>query len=192
MRFWRRKIRLADLLLVPISLAYPFLVYFGLMRFSPLAVGVALIAFLLIRILLQRGRLGGRSELWLGLFVLGALLLLFLLDTLLAIKAYPVLISLSFAGLFGYSLIAPPPIIERVARMMEGELDDFARRYTRHVTEAWVIFFLLNAAISLWTALYASIEVWTLYNGFISYLLIGAMFGGEYLLRRHFKRRNAA
>ncbi len=192
MPFWRRKIRLPDLLLVLISLAYPFVVYVGLMRFSPLVVGAALVAFLLLRLLLQRGRRGGaRPETGLYLFVLGAVVLLFLLDQLLAVKAYPVLISLSFAALFGYSLLKPPPMIERIARAMEGELDAHAIRYTRHVTEAWVVFFLLNAALSLWTALYASLEIWTLYNGLISYLLIGGMFGGEYLLRQFVKRRKA-
>tara|TARA_R100000005_G_scaffold88808_1_gene58971 strand:+ start:4589 stop:5170 length:582 start_codon:yes stop_codon:yes gene_type:complete len=192
MPFWRRKVRPLDLLLVLISLAYPFVVYFGLMRFSPLVVGLALVAFLLLRIALQRGRrIGGRSEAGLYLFILGAVLLLLLLDELLAVKAYPVLISLSFAALFGFSLISPPPIIERIARAMEGELDDHAIRYTRRVTEAWVVFFLLNAAVSLWTAFYASLEIWTLYNGFVSYLLIGLMFGGEYLLRQYVKRRKA-
>ena len=115
MPFWRRKVRPLDLLLVLISLAYPFVVYFGLMRFSPLVVGLALVAFLLLRIALQRGRrIGGRSEAGLYLFILGAVLLLLLLDELLAVKAYPVLISLSFAALFGFSLISPPPIIERI------------------------------------------------------------------------------
>ena len=41
---WRRKVRPLDLLLVLISLAYPFVVYFGLVHFSPLTVGLALVA----------------------------------------------------------------------------------------------------------------------------------------------------
>ena len=76
--------------------------------------------------------------------------------------------------------------------MMEGELDAQAMNYTRHVTEAWVIFFLVNASISLWTALHADLALWTLYNGFISYLLIGLMFGGEYILRLFVKRKKVS
>ena len=36
-------------------------------------------------------------------------------------------------------------------------------------------------------ALYArhSREVWAIYNGFIVYLVIGTLLGGEWLLRRH-------
>ncbi|MDF2366736.1 hypothetical protein [Sneathiella sp.] len=192
MPFWRRKARPLDLLLVLISLAYPFVVYFGLMHFSPLTVGLALVTFLLLRLLLQRQRRAQRSEFGIYVAVIVAIVLLLTVNELLAIKAYPVLISLSFAVVFGYSLVNPPPIIERFARMMEGDLDARAIRYTRNVTVAWVVFFLLNAAISLWTALYADLETWAVYNGFISYILIGLMFGGEYILRQFVKRKKVS
>ncbi|WP_339630771.1 hypothetical protein [uncultured Sneathiella sp.] len=189
---WRRKVRPLDLLLVLISLAYPFVVYFGLVHFSPLTVGLALVVFLILRLLLQRHRRARRSEFGIYLAVLAAIAVLLMVNELLAIKTYPVLISLSFAVVFGYSLFNPPTIIERFARMMEGELDEQAIRYTRNVTVAWVVFFLLNAAISLWTALYGDLATWTLYNGFISYILIGLMFGGEFLLRQYVKRKKVS
>lgn len=189
---WRLKARPLDLLLVLISIAYPFIVYFGLMKFSPLVVGIALVAFLILRLLLNKRRQTRKSEAWIYLLVLGVVVALLAINEMLAIKAYPVLISLSFAVVFGYSLIYSPPIIERFARMMEDELDAQAINYTRHVTEAWVIFFLVNASISLWTALYADLAIWTLYNGLISYLLIGLMFGGEYILRLFVKRKKVS
>ena len=44
----------------------------------------------------------------------------------------------------------------------------------------------LGIAVALWTALHASDATWALYNGAIAYVLIGAMLGGEWLLRpRH-------
>ena len=176
---WRRKVRPLDLLLVLISLAYPFVVYFGLVHFSPLTVGLALVVFLILRLLLQRHRRARRSEFGIYLAVLAAITVLLMVNELLAIKTYPVLISLSFAVVFGYSLFNPPTIIERFARMMEGELDEQAIRYTRNV-------------ISLWTALYGDLATWTLYNGFISYILIGLMFGGEFLLRQYVKRKKVS
>jgi uncharacterized membrane protein len=33
-------------------------------------------------------------------------------------------------------------------------------------------------------------EVWTIYNGFIAYLLMGALFGGEFLVRRVVRRKD--
>jgi uncharacterized membrane protein len=47
-----------------------------------------------------------------------------------------------------------------------------------------VVFLLCNGAIALYTALVSSREVWALYNGLIAYGLMGAMFAGEWLVRR--------
>lgn len=41
----------------------------------------------------------------------------------------------------------------------------------------------MNGAIALATALWGSFEQWSLYNGLISYLLTGALLGGEYIVR---------
>ena len=79
-------------------------------------------------------------------------------------------------------------MIERVARLREPALPTAAVSYTRKVTIAWCVFFLLNGAIALYTALWASLEAWTLYNGFIAYLLIGLMFGVEWLIRRNVRQ----
>jgi uncharacterized membrane protein len=50
------------------------------------------------------------------------------------------------------------------------------------------VFFLINGAIALATALWASEAVWSLYTGVISYGLMGALFGIEFLVRLRFKR----
>jgi uncharacterized membrane protein len=36
--------------------------------------------------------------------------------------------------------------------------------------------------------MYTSLEVWALYNGLLAYLLMGAMFAGEWLVRRKVMR----
>lgn len=56
--------------------------------------------------------------------------------------------------------------------------------YLRKVTIAWLMFFLINAVISAATAISGSLKLWTLYNGFISYLAIGMMFAAEFLIRQ--------
>jgi len=60
------------------------------------------------------------------------------------------------------------------------------------VTIVWCVFLLLNGLVALWTALYASLELWTAYNGFVAYLLMGALFGGELLVRKFVRAREAA
>jgi uncharacterized membrane protein len=57
------------------------------------------------------------------------------------------------------------------------------------VTQVWCIFFAVNGALALVTALWASAATWSLYNGVIAYLLMGLLFAGEYGVRCHFKRR---
>jgi uncharacterized membrane protein len=101
-----------------------------------------------------------------------------------AMLYYPVLVNAALLAAFGYSVLHPPTVVERIARVKDGPLTPHAVRYTRRVTIAWVVFFIVNGGIAFYTALLTSLNTWALYNGFIAYFLIGAMFGGEWLLRR--------
>ena len=101
---------------------------------------------------------------------------------------YPVLVSLSMMILFSISLLKPPTVIEVFARRQEGRLSSEAVSYTRKVTIVWCVFFLLNAIVSAYTA-FASRELWLIYNGFVSYLLIASLFALEYLVRQRVKKR---
>ncbi|GGI54284.1 hypothetical protein [Oxalicibacterium solurbis] len=109
-------------------------------------------------------------------------------NALLPLKMYPVLINGVMLAVFSYSLISPPSIIERIARLRDPAFPDAAVRYTRRVTVVWCVFFVVNGAIALYTALWSSEEVWSLYNGVIAYVLMGLLFGIEFLFRIHFKR----
>lgn len=116
-----------------VGVAYPFAVYFGLQLFSPLVIALALISFLILRILLSwREKKQVRELVALGL-TLSCIVLLSFVDQLLAIKSYPVALSLSLASLFTYSLLNPPSMIERFARMVEPNLNEQGVRYTRKV-----------------------------------------------------------
>ena len=83
-----------------------------------------------------------------------------------------------------------PIMIERFARLREHVITERIRRYTHHVTCVWIVFFLLNGSASAWTALWGSREQWMLYNGVISYGLIAALFGLEFLLRQRVRARD--
>ena len=60
--------------------------------------------------------------------------------------------------------------------------------YTRRLTAVWLAFFLGNAGISLYTTLFASLDTWALYNGFVSYGLTALLIVGEYPVRRRYQR----
>ncbi|HUQ25676.1 MAG TPA: hypothetical protein VM140_08400 [Burkholderiales bacterium] len=179
---WRAGARVA------LALGYPIAIYFALVWFEPRWVAAAVVALILLR---WRGRaLGMFAGLsWLSHAVIAGSLALSL-GALLAndetlLRLYPAGISIALLALFAISLRTPPPMVERIARLSHPDLPAEAVRYTRHVTEVWCAFFAVNAAISVWSALAASREVWALYNGFVVYLAMGTLFAGEWLLRRH-------
>jgi uncharacterized membrane protein len=109
-------------------------------------------------------------------------------NALLPLKLYPVMVNVAFLFAFGYSLANPPSMVERFARMTEPDMPDVAIAYTRRVTQVWCGFFIMNGAIALGTALWASDATWSLYTGVIAYVLMGVLFAGEYLVRLRFKR----
>ena len=57
-------------------------------------------------------------------------------------------------------------------------------RYTRRITQIWCGFFIANGSIIAALALLHADRAWTWYTGFISYLLMGALFAGEWIYRR--------
>ncbi len=172
---------------------YPFLVYLGIKSGSGAAVG-ALALLLGLGTLLNGGR-GGlppRGRALLGAAALAIAAGAFLLGELDAAKIWPIAVTLVFLAAFAGSLRpGSTPVVERIAALTTPpeERDDFFRRYCRAVTLAWCGFFALNGLASLATALWGSDEVWALYNGFVSYLLMGAMFAGEYAVRTILRRK---
>lgn len=109
-------------------------------------------------------------------------------NAILPLKLYPVLVNAAMLAAFAYSLMAPPSMVERLARLREPDLPAVAVEYTRRVTQVWCGFFVVNGALAFGTAVWASEAVWSLYTGVISYLLMGALFGIEFLVRLRFKR----
>lgn len=166
--------------LAVLTLAYPCLVYLGIGRFEPRWLALLLLALALLR------ALASREPVWLaaaaGATVLAAASMLG--NALLPLKLYPVLVNATLLAVFAASLRFPPSAIERLARLREPALPPHAVRYTRQVTQAWCLFFIGNGALAWITAWYASDALWALYNGLLSYLLIGLMFAIEWLVRR--------
>jgi uncharacterized membrane protein len=173
---------------VLVTCLYPAAIWLGQAHLEPrLLAGLPLIAAL-TRV--QTFKTSAVTRWWIG----GTLLLTVLAlwgNALLPLKLYPVWVNAALLGTFTYSLFAPPSMVERIARTWEPDLPAAAISYTRRVTQAWCIFFALNGAIALATSLWASSAVWSLYNGFIAYALMGLLFAGEYCIRRRFKRRHS-
>ena len=171
-------------LLAVATLAYPFLVYAALGRFEPRWLALLLFALAALRAVATRQPMWLAAAAGAGALAAAA----FFANVLLPLKLYPVLVNAVLACVFAVSLRHPPTAIERLARLREPELPPRALRYTRRVTQVWLGFFVLNGAIALATAMWASDAVWALYNGLIAYLLIGLLFGVEWLVRQRVRR----
>ncbi|CAM2926852.1 hypothetical protein [Vibrio rarus] len=173
-----------------VLLAYPFAIYFGIDRFGFSIVGLLLVLALGIRLLsVQRTQLKELKYVAQISAVVGI--------TLVCLGAvfkqhgwltfYPVVVNICMLAVFASSLRQPQTIVERLARLQEPELPQSGVIYTRKVTIMWCFFFIFNGLFALFTCFY-SLKLWTLYNGFISYILAGSLFAGEWAVRQFIRK----
>ena len=119
-----------------------------------------------------------------GALAVTATLLVADAETLL--KFPPVIFNLALAVWFGRSLLpGEEPVIGWFARLQRGEnLPEELARYTRGLTILWTLFFVAVSALSVALAVFADPAAWSLFANGIDYLLVGALFVGEYVYRR--------
>lgn len=113
---------------------------------------------------------------------------LFWYTRIFAFKFYPVIMNFSIFLVFFSSLFAKETVIQKIAKMMEGELNDFVKKYTRNLTYVWCVFLFTNFLISLAT-IFMSDKIWMIYNGCISYIAVGTVFIIEYIVRIIMKKK---
>jgi uncharacterized membrane protein len=179
------KMNAGGIMLASVTLAYPLVVYLCLGHFEPRWLAGLLVALALMRLGVARS-----AVTW-GMAGMAGVLALFtwLGHGWMPLKLYPVAMNGLMLVLFGASLVRGPSAVERIARLAEPDLPIQAVDYTRRVTQVWCAFFLMNGLIALFTALWASDAVWTLYNGLVAYVLMGLLGGGEWLIRRRVRGR---
>ncbi|MDR3300278.1 MAG: hypothetical protein LBU43_09865, partial [Candidatus Accumulibacter sp.] len=69
----------------------------------------------------------------------------------LSLYYYPVLVNVLFLLIFAISLKQKQSLVERLARRLEPDLPESGVLYTRRVTQAWCLFFIVNGAIAWWS-----------------------------------------
>jgi uncharacterized membrane protein len=107
-------------------------------------------------------------------------------------KNFPVVYLLQEGGFyslmaasFGRSLLTPRvALCTQLADKVHGPLTPQEVRYTRQVTAAWTLLFLLITAATVALFLCAPLRIWSLFANFCVLPLIGLMFVGEYAVRR--------
>lgn len=173
-------------LAIGFGVAYPLFIYAGLSYFEPRTLALALGAGVLVRVVWVARATPG-VDLGRLLLAPGAVALV-----LVATAAFnegriflfvPALVNLALLVSFGHTLRHGPSMIETFARLQVDDLSEAERVYAVSVTRIWCGFFFANGCVALVLALEASVAVWALYTGFLSYLLMGTLFGIEFLYR---------
>ena len=167
---------------------YPFVVYFGIRVLPP-----TFFALLLAVIVILRGVIARPKE---RAMVLPVTVLLFayaivaaIIGRTQALLYYPVLVNATLCIVFAWSLRTGDPLLLRIVRARGTPINDHAVRYLTRLTIVWATFFAMNALVALWTTT-ATLQIWTLYNGLISYVLVGTLGLFEWLYRIHYKRKH--
>ena len=89
------------------------------------------------------------------------------------------------AATFGSTLISGrTPLCTMLADRVHGPLSAAELRYTRQVTAAWALFFLLNLLATVLLYEFAPLQTWSFCANFVAPPLIALMFVGEYAVRR--------
>jgi len=179
-------------LLALLLLTYPVIVYFGLQYLEPGVLAALFAIIFIFRHLNHSKNKKGSKIPHLHILLIAVLSLLAyssIANSALALKFYPVVVSLSFLSIFSYSLYKPPSVVEMIARLHEN-LDEQGIKYTRKVTQVWCVFFIINALIATWTIFHDNEQVWLAYNGLISYMLMALLMAGEFVVRFFVKRKS--
>lgn len=171
-----------------ILVAYPFLVYFAIQKQA-----LGLLTLFLITVAILRLFLANKlSTAQLNIARQSALLLIVLAVMSYWLKdsqwfmVYPVIMSFIMLLFFGQSLFQDKSMIQRFAELRETGINAKKQNYMRKLTLVWCGFFVVNGLIAFYTWQFTSLEIWTLYNGFISYVLMGLLIAGELVFRRFF------
>ena len=198
-----------QILFYVISGLYPICVFVALVIFKlPLKIlslcAIALAVALFLSVSAKNRKKGfdwkpiGTSVLF---FAAGALC--FLTDKAIFLKLYPVAVDFILLISFGSTLILKPNMVFRFATLADKSIkgsfhEKQVDRYCKKVTIVWCMFFIFNATIATITVFSDKIfgistenadRIWSLYNGGISYILIGILFAAEFIVRKSVDRK---
>lgn len=168
------------ILLALFSIAYPLLWYYGRGHGAFFWLAAVMCGLWLVRAAVQKTRAQRGVSLLLAVFF-AAVILFRRPDSM---YWYPVAVNLLMLAVFGASLFSGQSAVERLARLQNPELPPEGVHYTRRVTQIWCGFFILNAAIAGLLAASGKQDWWAFYTGIVSYVLMGALLGGEWIYRK--------
>ncbi len=198
--------KLLKILFYIIAAVYPILVFtlLVILKLPVRILSLCIVALALAFFLAFTGSAGGKSQgkqfalswrpLVSSLLFLIAGIACFFTNQTVFLKLYSVVISAMLLVVFGSTLFFPPNIIFRFATLYDKSIlqtpaEKKVESYCKKVCIIWCIFFILNGSVAFYTAFFASDLVWSVYNGGISYILMGLIFIIEFIIRRQVDKK---
>lgn len=172
-----------------LTVAVPFIIYFSIKNYGYRYLFSGLIILYLLKLTSSLRRGVNKKQLFMFIIIGGFLCCAIILNRFSIALYTPFLINLGLLVSFGSTLFIGPPVIEVFARRHVKILSDSEIKYCRKLTAIWSLFFLFNGSISMIISLSKNMEYWIIYNGFISYVLIGMFFLIE-MTYRYYRFRN--
>ena len=178
-----------SVLVAILIIAYPIMVHQNIDTLSPsFFAALVLSAFILRFIFIKESR---QYPQWLILlFVIAFCTCVIIYDSEQLLKFYPVMMNTGIGLLFISSLRGDKSLIEQFVHASGRTPPNGAIGYLKKLTLVWGLLLLTNGAISTYTACCTSLSSWALYNGFISYIIIGIFIIAELFYRIYFKRKH--
>ena len=163
---------------IALLLAYPATAHFARPA-TAVALLATLVAYLAASILIRH------PARWLVPPAVASLFFVGLPDAQWLLYLAPIAINLALCWLFGRTLMhGRVPLIARFALMEQGTLTEELAAYTRRLTWLWTLLFAGAALASLLLALSGNRDAWSLFTNLVNYLLVAALFLGEFAYRR--------
>jgi len=183
-----------------ITVMYPILVFCALVVFKLpvryLSIGIIIFA-ITYSVINSRQYKGKHTAILfispLILCVIGVLSLC-LDDSPIFIKLYPALTALAYLIIMTTSFFFPPPLAyyfidifdKTIKTKIPKEIFD---NYCFKASIVWCIFFVIDGTIAVTTAFYCSELVWGIYNGGITYCIMGLIFVGEFIVLKSIEKK---
>jgi uncharacterized membrane protein len=190
----------AKILFGALAILYPLLVFCALVVFNLpvryLSIGIIVFA-IAYSVINSRNAKGRRGAI---LFISPAILCaigavsLCMGDSPLVLKLYPALADLAYLTIFTSSFLVPPPLADYFIEIFDRGIKDRIprpqfERYCFRATLVWCVFFVLDGAIALLTVFFGSDIIWAIYNSGITYVIMGFIFFGEFIVLKMIEKQ---
>ena len=182
-----------------IAILYPLLVFCALVVFNLpnryLSIGIIVFALAYSVVNYRQNRGKHAAALFISPVILcgiGAVSLF--LNSSLVLKLYPALADLAYITVFTTSLFVSPPFafyfIDIFDKSIKEKLPKAAfERYCFRATLVWCVFFFLDGIIAVCTVFFGTDIIWGIYNSGITYVIMGLIFAGEFILLKMLVKR---